>query len=42
MPNLRHLDLKRIIDEEKAAAIEACVGLTPLDPIEVSKAFDYS
>lgn len=35
MPNLRHLDLKRIADEEKSAANEACMGLTPFDPIEV-------
>ncbi len=36
MPTLRHLDLKRITDEEKAAAIESCIGIHPLDPIDMA------
>ena len=35
MPNLRHLDLKKIADEEKSAANEACMGISPFDPVEV-------
>lgn len=36
MPYLRHLDLKRISDEEKAQAVESCIGVSPIDPIDSS------